>query len=128
MLTTTINGFVLGEDATTALGFSGIGLATTTATSTTNVGRATITASIGSLTAADYDFVPVDGILTIQPLQSLLFTPPPPRAYQKPLSVPDTDPPPIKWLLSSKIETDDASSLRDPCSGKELLTNRRCYP
>jgi hypothetical protein len=128
-LTTTVSGFVNSEDASTALDFSGEGSATTIALTSTGVGRATIAASVGTLTAANYDFVPVDGILTIGPLQSMLFTPPPPpKVYLKPLATPDTDPPPIKWLLSSRIESGDAASLRDSCLGKEQQTNRRCYP
>jgi hypothetical protein len=128
-LTITVRGFVNNEVATTALGFSGQGSATTAANATTGVGRETISASVGTLTAANYDFAPVDGILTIQPLQSLFFAaPPPPRVYQKLLPVPDTDPPPIKWLLSAKFESDDPASLRDSCSVKEAQTNRLCYP
>ncbi len=64
--TTTVSGFVNGQDATTAAGFNGAGDASTTATTATNVGTATITAGIGNLAATNYDFTNlVDGTLTI---------------------------------------------------------------
>jgi filamentous hemagglutinin family protein len=62
-LTTTVSGFVNGEDATV---LSGAGSATTTATTATNVGMAVITAGAGTLSAANYDFTTLaDGTLTI---------------------------------------------------------------
>jgi hypothetical protein len=128
-LTTTVSGFVNSEDATTALGFSGAGSATTTATSTTNVGQATITASVGTLIAANYDFVPVNGTLTIQPLQSMVFTPPPPPKVDfKPLATPDTDPLPIKGLLGSATVATDTAVVGEPCKRLDRQNNQRCQP
>jgi hypothetical protein len=66
-LTTTVSGFVNGQDTTTAAGFAGAGSASTTATTTTNVGSAVITASAGNLAATNYDFTNlVDGTLSIK--------------------------------------------------------------
>jgi hypothetical protein len=128
-LTTTVRGFVNSEDATTALGFSGAGRATTTATSTTGVGQATITASVGTLIAANYDFVPVNGTLTIQPLQSMVFTPPPPPKVDfKPLATPDTDPLPIKGLLGSATVATDTAVVGEPCKRLDRQNNQRCQP
>ncbi len=67
-LSTTVSGFVNGETAGTAAGYSGAGSATTTASATTNVGSATISASAGSLSATNYSFSNLsDGALTIYP-------------------------------------------------------------
>ncbi|MDD5030204.1 MAG: MBG domain-containing protein, partial [Rhodoferax sp.] len=66
--TTSVTGFVNGESALTAAGYSGTGGASTTATPTTNVGNATITASAGTLTATNYDFTTLtNGTLIINP-------------------------------------------------------------
>ncbi|PIQ51638.1 MAG: hypothetical protein COW02_13705, partial [Comamonadaceae bacterium CG12_big_fil_rev_8_21_14_0_65_59_15] len=64
--TTTVTGFVNGETAGTAAGFSGSGSASSTATPATSVGSATISASAGTLAATNYDFTNlVNGTLTI---------------------------------------------------------------
>ena len=65
-LTTSVTGFVNGETALTAAGYTGSGGASTTATPSTNVGAATITASAGTLAATNYDFSTLtNGTLTI---------------------------------------------------------------
>lgn len=67
-LTTTVSGFVNGENAGTAAGFAGTGSATTLADLTTNVGTAAITAGAGNLAATNYAFTNlIDGTLTITP-------------------------------------------------------------
>ncbi len=67
-LTTTVSGFVNGESATTAAGYTGSGSATTTANAATNVGAAVITAGAGTLAANNYDFTQlVNGTLTVNP-------------------------------------------------------------
>jgi autotransporter-associated beta strand protein len=66
-LTTTISGFVNGENLVTS-GVSGSGTATSNATASTSVGTTRITAGAGNLTAANYDFTDlVNGSLTINP-------------------------------------------------------------
>jgi hypothetical protein len=127
-LTTTVNGFVNHEDATTALGFGGAGTATTTATSATRVGPATISAGVGTLTAANYDFVAVNGTLLIEPLASMLIAPPPSRATHNPLATPDTDPPPIRTLQDWVTSAIDASSTDLPCVGRSIRVNKLCQP
>jgi len=65
-LTSTLSGFVNGENAGTAAGFSGAADATTTAGATTADGTAPITAGAGNLAATNYAFTRlVDGTLTI---------------------------------------------------------------
>lgn len=74
-LTTTVSGFVNGENAGTAAGFTGASSATTLAGLTTNVGTAAITAGAGDLAATNYAFTNlVDGTLTINPAE--IITPP----------------------------------------------------
>ena len=69
ILTETTSGFVNGESASTAVGFSGLGAATTSATTNTPAGMATIIAGQGSLSAANYDFTNlVNGKLIISPV------------------------------------------------------------
>ena len=58
----TISGFVNGEDVGVV---SGTALGSSTATSTTSVGSATIVANAAGLSANNYDFSEVNGILTI---------------------------------------------------------------
>jgi len=73
-LTTTVSGFVNGQILSNS-GVSGSGTATTTATTTSPVGTSSITASIGNLTASNYDFTSfVDGTLTINKA-NLIVTP-----------------------------------------------------
>jgi hypothetical protein len=65
VLGTTLSGFVNGESLATS-GVSGAGVASTTATTTTGAGTVAITASVGTLTATNYDFTNlVNGTLTI---------------------------------------------------------------
>jgi hypothetical protein len=128
-LTTTVSGFVNSENTTTALGFGGTGTATTTATSTSNVGQATITSSVGTLIAANYDFVPVNGTLTIQPIQSAVFTPPPPpRVDLRPLGTPQTDPKPIAGWMDSATGAAAVDRAGQPCNEREFQKNKRCAP
>ena len=63
-LSETITGFVNGENTSTA-GITGTATGSTTATAATGVGIATITGSTGTLVAANYDFIPADGTVTI---------------------------------------------------------------
>jgi filamentous hemagglutinin family protein len=64
-LTTTISGFVVGENLSNA-GITGSGSATTTATTSTGVGTALISAGPGSLAASNYEFATfAAGTLTI---------------------------------------------------------------
>ena len=64
-LTTTVSGFVNGQNLSTS-GVTGAGSATTTAAPTTNVGTAAISAASGTLTASNYDFTTLTaGTLTI---------------------------------------------------------------
>ena len=80
-LSTTVSGFVNGETAGTAAGFTGAGSATTTAGATTPVGTAVITAGAGNLAATNYAFTNlVDGTLTINSAALTLHpaTPPAP--------------------------------------------------
>lgn len=66
VFSTTVSGFVNGETAGTAAGFTGTGSATSTATATTNAGTALITAGVGNLVATNYDFTTLrNGTLTI---------------------------------------------------------------
>jgi len=86
-LTTTVSGYLEGENATIAA-VSGAGSATTTATAATNVGSAVITAGAGSLAAQNYDFTILkDGTLTINAAQSSA-TPAPPVPPVPPVSPP----------------------------------------
>lgn len=64
-LTTTVSGFITGENAGNAAGYAGAGSATTTAGLTTNVGTAVITAGANTLAASNYDFMAANGTLTI---------------------------------------------------------------
>ena len=64
LFTQTVSGFVNGEDAASA-GLTGSASGSSSATATTGVGTAAITASTGSLSAANYDFTPANGTLTI---------------------------------------------------------------
>ena len=64
LFTETITGFVNGETAGVV---SGTATGSSTATATTGVGTAIITASIAGLSASNYDFTAVNGILTIAP-------------------------------------------------------------
>ncbi|MBK9625071.1 MAG: hypothetical protein IPO38_11285, partial [Rhodocyclaceae bacterium] len=68
VFTETITGFVPLEDLSTS-GVTGSATGSSTATSATNViaGPQIITANVGTLTADNYDFTPVDGTLTITP-------------------------------------------------------------
>jgi hypothetical protein len=128
-LTTTVSGFVNSENATTALGFGGTGTATTTATSTTNVGQATIISSVGTLVAANYDFVPVNGTLTIQPIQSAVFTPPPPpKVDLRRLGTPQTDPSPIAGWMDSATGAAAVDRAGQPCNERGFQKNKRCVP
>ena len=69
-LTTTVSGYLNGENAAIAA-VSGAGSATTAATASTKVGTAVITAGAGSLAAPNYDFtIMKDGTLTINNAQS----------------------------------------------------------
>lgn len=66
VLTTSVSGFVNGENAGTAAGFGGAGSAMTAAVATTPVGTAPIAAGVGNLAATNYAFTRlVDGTLTI---------------------------------------------------------------
>ena len=77
-LTTTLSGFLTGENASTAA-VSGTGSATTLATPSTGVGTAVIMAGAGSLSATNYDFTTlVNGTLTISSIPNV--TPPAPAA------------------------------------------------
>jgi filamentous hemagglutinin family protein len=81
-LTTTLSGFVNGENASSAA-VSGTGSATTTASPSSGVGTAVITAGAGSLSATNYDFTTLNGTLTISSVPNV--TPPVPVA---PIPVP----------------------------------------
>jgi VCBS repeat-containing protein len=65
-LTYTLTGFVNGETAATA-GVTGGPSLSTTAVPASPVGSYEITAAVGSLSAGNYDFIPVDGKLTVTP-------------------------------------------------------------
>jgi filamentous hemagglutinin family protein len=76
-LTTTVSGFVNGENAGTATGFTGAGSATTLANATTNAGAAVITTGAGNLAATNYAFTNlVNGTLTINPVPLAEIIPP----------------------------------------------------
>jgi len=80
--TTTLSGFVNGENASAAA-VGGTGSATTAATASTGVGTAVITAGAGSLSATNYDFTAlVNGRLTISSVPNV--TPPAPVAPTPP--------------------------------------------
>jgi hypothetical protein len=64
-LTYALTGFANSQSAAGTV--TGAPILSTTATSTSRPGRYSITIAQGSLTAANYYFVPVKGILTIQP-------------------------------------------------------------
>jgi hypothetical protein len=86
-LTYKLSGFVNGDPAS-AVG--GAPLLSTTATPTSNAASYPITVSTGTLAAANYSFLYVSGVLTIQPAnQSITFTTPPPAsaAYKSTFTV-----------------------------------------
>lgn len=73
-LTSTVSGFVNGESAGTAAGYSGTASVTSLASATTPVGSAAITAGAGSLAATNYAFTTsVDGTLTITPAPGIII-------------------------------------------------------
>jgi hypothetical protein len=84
-LSLTLSGFANGENATTA-SVTGSGVATTTATPATSVGQMAIVAGVGTLAAQDYDFTPMDGILTIAKAHLLLTADDQTRLYGQPNS------------------------------------------
>jgi hypothetical protein len=125
-LTTSVSGFVNGETASTAKGYTGTGTATTLADISTPVGVATITAGAGSLNATNYDFTHlVDGVLTIQPLQALVL---PPKVETRQLATPATDPPKIADRLNSMIGAAEPKDDDPACIGPADKTNMRCRP
>ena len=67
-LTYTLSGFVSGDAAAVV---NGVPSLSTTATSASNVGSYSITVSTGTLAAANYSFLYVNGTLTIQPANQL---------------------------------------------------------
>ena len=67
----TISGYLNSETNITA-GVTGVANVTTTATGSTPAGPAVITAGIGTLSAPNYSFVGVDGVLTITQLSQTI--------------------------------------------------------
>jgi MBG domain (YGX type)/YDG domain len=63
-LTQTMTGFVPGENASIA-NVTGSSSASTLASNVSGVGNYTITSSVGNLSAANYDFVAANGVLTV---------------------------------------------------------------
>jgi filamentous hemagglutinin family protein len=112
-LTTTLSGFLNGENASSAA-VSGTGSATTTATPSTAVGTAVITAGAGSLSATNYDFTTlVNGTLTISSAQNP--TPHPPVAPMPP-SITPVAPIPVPAPTAPVTITAPAVSAATPVS------------
>ncbi|HEY3325199.1 MAG TPA: MBG domain-containing protein, partial [Planctomycetota bacterium] len=101
--TATITGYVKGENSATAA-VTGAPDLSTTATASSGAGTYTITASIGSLSAANYSFVPVNGLLTIQAVPLKITADDKSKAYGAVL-------PQLTASYSGFVNGDDASKL-----------------
>ncbi|HEY3319245.1 MAG TPA: MBG domain-containing protein, partial [Planctomycetota bacterium] len=101
--TATITGYVKGENSATAA-VTGAPDLSTTATASSGAGTYTITASIGSLLAANYSFVPVNGLLTIQAVPLKITADDKSKAYGAAL-------PQLTASYSGFVNGDDASKL-----------------
>jgi len=133
-LTTSVSGFINGETASTADGFTGAGSGTTLADTNTPAGITPIIAGVGTLFATNYDFNHlIDGLLTIRPLQSPMVQPRlppvlPPTIGNKQLATPDTDPPSL--IDKSNSMTGDTESVDDDqaCTKHGATAKKGCKP
>jgi hypothetical protein len=129
ILTSTVSGFVNGENAGTAAGFSGAADATTAAGATTPDGTAPITAGAGSLAATNYAFTRlVDGTLTINAAPATIAPAPPTITPAAPAPIPDTQLRPVKSApaqLQTSILAPQASTKPEEISLSPTLTVTR---